>query len=172
MCCHCIRNLTTLFTFQIVLVSFSSTFRIVWEYGKLILFLAWAQRYFRNQYIDLEGHNVNRNLILHSLEIQALLMAPITPHWSQKLWSLLGKRTLIEREKWPNWERLDDISDLQEQYLEFVLKQLKENKKKGNSSNRIACIEIAIEYPRWFQRTLKTVAPLFCREVSKGTQHC
>lgn len=37
----------------------------------------------------LDGMNVN--LILHFIELQALLLSPICPHVSEHVWKLLGK---------------------------------------------------------------------------------
>ncbi|KAJ3061502.1 cytosolic leucyl tRNA synthetase, partial [Podochytrium sp. JEL0797] len=45
---------------------------------------------------------MHRDLILRFLEVQALVMAPITPHWSEYIWTTcLKKGTSIQKALWP-----------------------------------------------------------------------
>jgi leucyl-tRNA synthetase len=40
----------------------------------------------RSWYRDVTGGNMHRDLILRFIEAQALLIAPIAPHWSEYVW--------------------------------------------------------------------------------------
>jgi leucyl-tRNA synthetase len=40
----------------------------------------------RNWYRDVAGRNVHRDLVFRFIETQALLIAPIAPHWSEYIW--------------------------------------------------------------------------------------
>jgi len=40
----------------------------------------------RNWYREVTGGNMQRDLVLRFIEAQALLIAPIAPHWSEYIW--------------------------------------------------------------------------------------
>lgn len=46
----------------------------------------------RNWYREVTGGDMHWHLILHFIETQALLLAPITPHWSEYIWREVLKR--------------------------------------------------------------------------------
>lgn len=46
----------------------------------------------RDKYRELSSlEGMNQNLILHFIEVQALILSPICPHVAEHVWSLLGK---------------------------------------------------------------------------------
>lgn len=51
----------------------------------------------RDQYQDYIGYeNMNGKLIRKYIEVQALLICPIAPHFAEYLWKMLGNVNLIE----------------------------------------------------------------------------
>ncbi|KAJ3316410.1 cytosolic leucyl tRNA synthetase [Blyttiomyces sp. JEL0837] len=49
---------------------------------------------------------MHKDLVIRFIELQALLMAPITPHWSEYLWSeLLKKPTSVQKALWPKYSK-------------------------------------------------------------------
>lgn len=47
---------------------------------------------FRDQYQDIVGYeNMNAELVRRFIEVQALLITPIAPHFAEYVWKLLGK---------------------------------------------------------------------------------
>jgi len=40
----------------------------------------------RNWYRDVTGGDMHRDLVIRFIETQALLLAPIAPHWSEYIW--------------------------------------------------------------------------------------
>ena len=51
------------------------------------------------KYFDRDGEN---ELVLREyLEAVTLMVAPVMPHVAEEFWSLLGKKTLVAQEKWP-----------------------------------------------------------------------
>ena len=49
-------------------------------------------------------------LIRQWAEWQALMMTPITPHWSEAMWELLGKEGCIVHARWPRSETMEDVA--------------------------------------------------------------
>jgi len=56
----------------------------------------------RNRYrTGIEQAGADETLLRQWAEWQALLMVPITPHWSEKVWHVLGKQGCAVRARWP-----------------------------------------------------------------------
>ena len=49
-------------------------------------------------------------LVRQWAELQALVMMPITPHWSEAIWELLGKPGLIVHARWPGVSAPEDTA--------------------------------------------------------------
>eukprot|EP01112_Ceratiomyxa_fruticulosa_P016056 TRINITY_DN4815_c0_g6_i1.p1 TRINITY_DN4815_c0_g6~~TRINITY_DN4815_c0_g6_i1.p1 ORF type:complete len:1112 (+),score=284.52 TRINITY_DN4815_c0_g6_i1:32-3367(+) len=74
-----------------------------------------ARDYYRNV---TEQEGMNKDLILRFIEVQAYLLAPICPHFSEKVWQLLGKQGSIFRNgKWPIYDPIDPVLIRQNDYL-------------------------------------------------------
>jgi len=43
------------------------------------------------------GQQMNKQLVMRFIEVQALLLCPITPHWSEHIWKLLGHAESIRK---------------------------------------------------------------------------
>ena len=52
----------------------------------------------------------DEKLVRQWAEWQALMMMPITPHWSEALWELLGKPGCCVHARWPTAERKEDLA--------------------------------------------------------------
>jgi len=57
-------------------------------------------------YIERVGgiKNCNRKLLAETFEALVKMIAPLTPHFAEELWSKLGKKSLLVVEKWPEPE--------------------------------------------------------------------
>ncbi len=61
---------------------------------------------------------MNRDLIIRFIEIQAVLLAPITPHVSEYIWTkLLKKGGSVRVAHWPNRGNIDEMVLKQNSYL-------------------------------------------------------
>ncbi len=58
----------------------------------------------RKDWDALAASSQGRDLLRRSVEGLALLMAPVTPHLSQEMWSRLGREGLIMRAPWPEFD--------------------------------------------------------------------
>jgi len=120
--------------------------------------------------------NMNKQLTLKFIEVQALLIAPICPHFSQYIWKLLGKTGFIQRARWPEAGVIDLQIIQKSKYLQEVVHQfrlrkdahMKPRKIKGQQSVPVtpptsAIIQVAKSYPKWMQTTLITLHPYFTK---------
>ena len=65
----------------------------------------------RNRYrAGTEGVGADEKLVRQWAEWQALMMTPITPHWSEAMWEVLGKSGCIVHALWPTSELMEDAA--------------------------------------------------------------
>ncbi len=109
---------------------------------------------------------MNRDLILRFIEVQALIMAPIIPHFSEYIWKLIGKSKSVRVTSWPVHGEIDHGVLAQIQYLETTLHVFRtrmqqymnpKGNKKPNPQPTKAAILVAKSYPPWMQKTLTIV---------------
>jgi len=116
---------------------------------------------------------MNKDLILRFIEIQAIIMAPIIPHFSEHIWGLLGKTGSVRKAKWPASEKVDTTVLAQFKYLETVIYSFRQRrdlymKPKGKKNEKVpelpaptkASILVARAYPAWMQKALTLLRPL------------
>ncbi|TPX33461.1 leucine---tRNA ligase [Synchytrium microbalum] len=78
----------------------------------------------------IDNHGMHKQLVLRFVEVQALLLAPITPHWSEHVWqNLLKKRELrnwvpqpssILHALWPETKPIDTVALASVSYLRDI----------------------------------------------------
>jgi len=139
----------------------------------------------RTGFFDLQSHRdfyrssvgsegMNKELILRFIEVQAILLAPITPHISEHIWKLLGKTGSVRKASWPKAGTIDEIVIQQNNFLQQLVHNLRLRKeqflkpkaKKGAPPEVIApptklTFTVAKKYPEWMEKTLIAVRPVF-----------
>jgi leucyl-tRNA synthetase len=123
--------------------------------------------------INVGNEGMNRDLILRFIEVEALLMAPIIPHFSEYLWSRLGKAGTVRKAAFPTVAKVDQTILEQMSYLETMLHSFRLRRetymnpkaRKGEPATKLApptkiSITVAKTYPTWMQSVLKIVAPI------------
>src|SRR4030095_4098632 len=75
----------------------------------------------RSWYRDVAGGDMHRDLVLRFIETQALLLAPIAPHWSEYIWRDVLKKVIFNCE-------LTDWQDGSVQYAPFPKPSCPEDK--------------------------------------------
>jgi len=50
---------------------------------------------------------MHKDILKKFVSTQALLLAPVTPHWSENLWELLGNKKSIMEARWPVTKKVD-----------------------------------------------------------------
>ena len=112
----------------------------------------------RDLYRERHKQNIklcNASLISKWIEIQAIVLSPICPHWSERIWRLLGKEGFIVRHAvWPqvpvpDQSYLDQSNHIEECIKEFRSKYgLAKSRKKGDPLSK-ATIWVASSFPSW-----------------------
>ncbi|KAI9344881.1 hypothetical protein BDR26DRAFT_893597 [Obelidium mucronatum] len=126
---------------------------------------------------------MHRDLITRFIEVQALVMAPITPHWSEYLWSTcLKKPTSIQQALWPTHNVALDSGILKgAQYVRDLVYRTraaedaaarKKNKKGGKEAAPVADgpktlrLFYASSFPAWQDTALEALRA--CWDDSKN----
>eukprot|EP01117_Protostelium_nocturnum_P004368 TRINITY_DN1582_c0_g1_i1.p1 TRINITY_DN1582_c0_g1~~TRINITY_DN1582_c0_g1_i1.p1 ORF type:complete len:1097 (-),score=402.52 TRINITY_DN1582_c0_g1_i1:38-2932(-) len=112
----------------------------------------------------------NKQLLLRFIEVQAILLAPITPHFSEYVWGLLGKSGSVRFAKWPEAGNVDSIVLLQYTYLQDLCHNVRNKKdyhmkpkgKKGQAPVAVPpptklTLSVAKNYPPWMTKTIGAV---------------
>lgn len=131
----------------------------------------------RDKYRELTAmEGMHADLIIHFIEIQALLLSPICPHVSEHVWVLLGKKTCIVKELWPKVDIIDEVLIKSSEYLMEVahsfrvhlknyMQGVKPTKNNPNppavEKPNMATIWVAKTFPPW-QSCVLTVMKNFC----------
>jgi leucyl-tRNA synthetase len=120
-------------------------------------------------YCAATGDGMHRDLIVHFISTQALLIAPIIPHTSEKIWGLLGHKDSIMNAAWPKAGHVDNVISKALDYLQdtvhtlrvriaTMLKPKKAKKGAAAAAPPVAptkgVIFVASEYPEWQRVTL------------------
>ena len=150
----------------------------------------------RDKYRELLSHStdgLNWFLIKKFITSQAILLAPICPHASEEIWSVMYPGSSILEQKWLQNARADPVLIKSFNYLmdashEFRVKQknhilgvktkLAKDAKKAPSMNvkesdlrpTHGVIYVASKFPVWQEIVLKTMAESLVREEKSGAQ--
>jgi leucyl-tRNA synthetase len=90
----------------------------------------------RDHYRKRVGHAYHRDLILRFIEVQALLILPIGPHFAEHIWKLLKKEGLAAKNaRWPSAGEVDAQVLAQDEYIERVCSAC--IRKKSASKNKV-----------------------------------
>ncbi|MBI2523297.1 leucine--tRNA ligase [Candidatus Woesearchaeota archaeon] len=79
-------------------------------------------------YLKRTNNNPNKELINLFAESIIKLMAPVTPHFCEECWHLIGKRSFVSAEQWPksNLKAINESLDYIEEFIENTLADIKE----------------------------------------------
>lgn len=110
----------------------------------------------------LEEQPMHGDLILRFIEVQALLLSPVCPHFSEKVWKMIGKEGSILKAKWPEAGPVDHQVLAQDAYLEGTLYEFrnkialyrKTKAKNPHAKVTEANIYISTAFPEWHKNAL------------------
>ncbi|KAL5033085.1 hypothetical protein BDV3_000099 [Batrachochytrium dendrobatidis] len=114
---------------------------------------------------------LHKDMIIRFIEVEAVLMAPVTPHWSEHIWSdVLKKSKSIMFEKWPKTSPVDIGLLAAASYVRELGSKIrsaddtaaKKRSKKGAKSEPVVesdkpkklHLYIAIEFPEWQEKVV------------------
>jgi len=128
----------------------------------------------RDNYRYLVGKKgMKKDLVLRFIEVQAIIMAPIIPHFSECIWKLLGKSGSVRKSAWPTAGTVDEGLLAQKDYLFTVahtfrlrkdLQKFKSDSKSQSPTELTltkATVFVAASYPEWKQKILTTLKVMF-----------
>lgn len=110
----------------------------------------------------------NPKLLNYYIHIQAQILNPVTPHFSEFVWrDCLNHPEFIEDVPWPQLEPEDEIFLAQKSYLERTLREIrlqqkpkpKTIQKVSNTPNELG-IYVATNRPEWQQSVLESLRHL------------
>lgn len=121
---------------------------------------------------------MHKDVILEFIRIQALILAPICPHWSEHVYNLLGIGS-CQLALWPTFTQpTDPTIELSTSYLREITSriraaddaQARKRAKKGKeeeiiSDNRTITLFVAKFYPEWQEKTITILKNAFNSEL-------
>jgi len=125
-----------------------------------------------NYRMNTADKGMKRDLILRFIEVQALILSPVTPHFSEYVWKLLGKSGSVRRASWPQAGNVDVLLLNQKDYLystmhNFRLRKEQHMKPRSKKETEVippptkSLIQVAQAYPEWKQKILTLLKPLY-----------
>jgi len=117
------------------------------------------------------ARNFHHDLFLRFVEVQALLMAPIAPHFAEHLWKgLLGRTTTVHRTPFPVPSKPVDLQlEMSAAYLADSVRELRQSlqkvaKKAAGKKLTHGQVFVTAEYQGWQKRTIAVVREAHGRE--------
>lgn len=102
---------------------------------------------------DALGRKMSAGLVRRFVEAQAIMAVPITPHWAEKLWQLLGNEGFAVQAQWPSNLAVDDLTSRRTEYLRKCLDQWVLDVQKNKKQVKAATVVVATAFPDWQQDT-------------------
>jgi leucyl-tRNA synthetase len=104
---------------------------------------------------------MREDLIMRYIEWEAIMMAPICPHWSEHVWQLLGKPGLVIDAMWPEADPVDKGVDRAYRFLLENIKLFRQGLIKAGKDEEKGYIYVNDEYPAWQTGVLGILAEIF-----------
>lgn len=101
------------------------------------------------------------DLVTRFIEVQTIMLAPITPHCSEFVWTLLGKTGSVRFAKWPIAGQVDEVAIEKKEFLFQIIHDFRVKRdnfikpKKGEGKiPTTAIISVAVGYSKWQEKVL------------------
>ncbi|TMW63632.1 hypothetical protein Poli38472_002573 [Pythium oligandrum] len=117
---------------------------------------------------------MHRDVITRFMEAQTIMLSPVTPHFCEHIWKLLGKDGFVATALWPQTEEVDFSLLRAGDFLGKTARHFREaltkgpQKKKGKSAAPVetkkpthAHVYLSNEFPEWQQKVLTFLASVF-----------
>jgi len=102
---------------------------------------------------DAAGCKMATSLVRRFVESQAIMAVPITPHWSERIWQLLGNAGFAVQAAWPAAASVDDLTLKRTEYIRRCLDQWVLDVQKSKKPVKGAVVVVATAFPEWQQQT-------------------
>jgi len=108
---------------------------------------------------------MNKTVVSKWIEALVILICPICPHWSENVWSKIGKKGLAVKAAWPSADAEDKLLTRQAKFLRDALKRYRGNIGKAKKGWTSVSILVTNSYPEWKENVLKHMQ----KQYSDGT---
>jgi leucyl-tRNA synthetase len=92
---------------------------------------------------------MHKTVVSKWIEAIVILICPICPHWSENVWSKIGKEGLAVKASWPSADAEDKLLTRQAKFLRDALKKYRGNIGKAKKGWKSASILVTNSYPEW-----------------------
>lgn len=106
----------------------------------------------RNEYrawCTASGIPMHRDVVQRWIESLVIIICPICPHWSEKIWKSVGKGGLAVKAPWPVAEPEDKILTRKAAFMRNALKQFRMQAGKAKKGWTAVSIVVSDSYPQW-----------------------
>jgi leucyl-tRNA synthetase len=100
------------------------------------------------------GVPMHKGVVLRWAETIVILICPICPHWSERIWKQIGNIGLAIRAPWPVAEEEDKILTRQARFLRESIKHFRSQAGRAKKGWMRASILVNDSYPQWKIDTL------------------
>lgn len=122
------------------------------------------------QMVAATGQEMSASHVLKYIELQALLLTPIAPHWAEHIWlEVLAKKGSIRNVLYPSTEDTDPSLTARQDYIRALVSRIatdmdRREKRKGKgvpildkAASKKLTIFYTVEYPQWQMNCFKLV---------------
>jgi leucyl-tRNA synthetase len=106
----------------------------------------------RNEYRSFcndSGMPMHKDVVTKWCEALVIMICPVCPHWSEKLWKQLGKKGYAVRAPWPVAGEEDKLLTRQAKFLRDNIKSMRQQAGKQKKAFEKSSILVIDSYPQW-----------------------
>jgi len=111
---------------------------------------------------------MHKTVISKWIEALVILICPIAPHWSESLWSQIGKEGMAVQAPWPKADAEDKLLTRQAKFLRDSLKKYRGIVGKARKGWTSASIVVTNSYPEWKETVLKFMQEQYSDDIDTG----
>jgi leucyl-tRNA synthetase len=108
---------------------------------------------------------MHKSVISKWIEALIILICPICPHWSENIWSKIGKEGMSVKASWPTADAEDKLLTRQAKFLRDSLKKFRGIVGKAKKGWTTASIVVTNSYPEWKENILKFMQEKYSEET-------
>ncbi len=101
------------------------------------------------------GTAMHEKVVKKWCEALCIMICPICPHWSEKVWKNMGKEGYAVKAPWPVADEEDKMLTRQAQFLRDSIKNFRTHSGKAKKGWKDVSILVTDSYPEWKLDTLK-----------------
>jgi len=101
------------------------------------------------------GISMHEELVKKWCEALCIMICPVCPHWSEKVWKGMGKEGFAVKAPWPVADDEDKLLSRQAKFLRDSLKAFRAQAGKAKKGWKEVSILVSDSYPEWKLNTLK-----------------